>query len=43
MLKIIFEVKIYKNIRNSDSTPISISTSTWLSVISNDENSSHKT
>ena len=39
MLKIIFEVKIYKNIRISDTTPNTVSTSTWLFVTSNMENS----
>jgi len=43
MLKIIFEVKIYKNIRISDTTPNSISTSTWLCATSNKKNPSHKT
>jgi len=42
MLKIIFEVNIYKNIRISDTTPNSISTSTWLCVSSNMKNSSQK-
>jgi len=43
MLRIIFEVEVYKNIRISDTTPNSISTSTWLCVTSNVKNSSHKT
>jgi len=43
MLKIIFEIKIYKNIRKSDTTPNSFSTSTWLGVTSNMKTSSHKT
>jgi len=43
MLKIIFEVKIYKNIRISDTKPNSVSTSTWLCATSNMKKSSHKT
>jgi len=43
MLKIIFEVKIYKNISISDTTPNSVSSPTWRCVTSNMKNSSHKT
>jgi len=32
MLKIIFEIKIYKNIRISNTTPNSVSTSTCVAV-----------
>jgi len=42
MQKIIFEVKIYKNIGISDTTSNSVSTSTLLCVTSNLKNSSHK-
>jgi len=42
-VKIIFEGKIYKNIRISDTIPNSVSTSTWLCVTSKMKNSSHKT
>jgi len=42
MLKISFEVKIYKNIRISDTTPNSVSSSTLLCVTSNMINSLHK-
>jgi len=34
----IFEVKVYKNIRISDTKPNSVSTSTWLCVTSNMKN-----
>jgi len=43
MLKIVFEVKIYKNIRIRDTKPNSVSTSTLLCVASNMKKSSHKT
>jgi len=43
MLKVIYEVKIYKNISSSDTSPNSISTSTWLCVTFKTKNSSHKT
>jgi len=36
------EAKIYKNIRIGDATTNPVSTSTWLCVISNMKNSSHK-
>jgi len=42
MLKIIFKVTIYESIRISDTTPNSVSTSTWLCATFNMKNSSHK-
>jgi len=39
MLNIIFDTKIYENIRISDTTPNCVSTSTWLCVTSNMKNS----
>jgi len=42
MLKINFEVKIYKNIRISDTKAKSVSTSRWLCQTSNMKKSSHK-
>ena len=43
MLKIVFEVKLYKIIRISDTKPKSVSTSTWQCLISNMKNYSRKT
>jgi len=37
------EAKIYKLTESSDTTPNSVSTSTWLCVISNMKSTSHKT